>query len=419
MDFKTVLFLKGKVVFVVLIFCFLAFCGIVFTFIRSRQLDKEYISLVEFSKKIGIEVYQSRISINEYILKNDSLSLLAINKNLKNAHELVVSIKSMNDKNTVLKNKRITRDLKANLVTINNHILQLQDQISSESLSDPTSIESLTIHEYKAFQESFSKFEINLDRYLTQRNSNFKGEIFTLSISLFIVLVVCLIIIIRLINTIVIVNKQYVEKTMEIEQKERRRIAIDLHDGLGTLLSSISLYVKLLKKESIANPSVKNNLEHISQLSEMTLESLEDVINNLNPAILNKLGLIQALENICINMNNLGNIYFNLETQNFTLKLSKNTELVVFRICNELMNNALKHSGATESKIELSSTKNKVMLFYSDNGVGFNPQSDIENEADKTGLKNMAKRVETLGGTFSIKSERGEGVQIKIRFKTM
>ncbi|VAW21687.1 hypothetical protein MNBD_BACTEROID01-2455 [hydrothermal vent metagenome] len=414
MNFKTIIFLKSKVVIVVLIFCVLAFGGIIFTFIRSLKLDREHVSLVEFSKNIEIEVFHSRIKLDDYFLVNDTSVNAEVLRHLQKAEDLASSINSFDE--TKIRDKKITRDFNASLTDIKVHIERLMELISLGSWEEESTIDSLIVKEYTGLQKTFLVFEKSIYDYVTKRDSNFKKEIFTLLILIFGFLILCLVLITRLINAYFLVEREYVEKSIEVEHKERKRIAADLHDGLGSLLSSIGLYTKLLEKEFISNDKVNDKLSQVKQLSDMALESLEDAINNLNPSILNKYGLIKSLEIICGKMNEIGNIYFHVESKDFNAKISKNTEITIYRICNELINNTLKHSSANEAKILFYNKKKKVFLRYSDNGIGFDPLFDYSANGGKTGLYNMIKRVESLGGAYSIKSGHGKGVNIFIRF---
>lgn len=418
MNLKTIKFMKGKVVIVVLTFCMLSFSGIVFTVIKSLILDREHLALVEFSKNIEIEVSHSRIKLDDYFLINDTSVNVEILEGLEKAKSLVSSLNSMNGDETKITNKRIIRKFGEILSEIEVHIDRLHELISNTILRDNKTINSAIIREYGNFQKTFLEFENNLHDYIANRNSHFKGKIFTLLISIFGFLILSLVLIIRLINAYHSVKKQYVEKSIDIEYKERKRIAADLHDGLGSILSSIGLYINLLGKEINQNETAEKSLNQLKQLSDMALESVENAINNLNPTILNKHGLIKSLEIICDKMNDIGNTYFHIESENFDINLSENIELNLFRISSELINNTLKHSEANEAKIEFGNKKKKVFLHYSDNGIGFDPSFDYSNNSEKTGLSNIIKRVETLEGTYSITSEHGKGMRVIIHINT-
>ena len=410
--------MKGKVVIVVLTFCMLSFSGIVFTVIKSLILDREHLALVEFSKNIEIEVSHSRIKLDDYFLINDTSVNVEILEGLEKAKSLVSSLNSMNGDETKITNKRIIRKFGEILSEIEVHIDRLHELISNTILEDNKTINSAIIREYGNFQKTFLEFENNLHDYIANRNSHFKGKIFTLLFSIFGFLILSLVLIIRLINAYHSVKKQYVGKSIDIEYKERKRIAADLHDGLGSILSSIGLYINLLGKEINQNETAEKSLNQLKQLSDMALESVENAINNLNPTILNKHGLIKSLEIICDKMNDIGNTYFHIESENFDINLSENIELNLFRISNELINNTLKHSEANEAKIKFGNKKKKVFLHYSDNGIGFDPSFDYSNNSEKTGLSNIIKRVETLEGTYSITSEHGKGMRIIIHINT-
>ncbi len=418
MNFKAVKFLKGKVVIVVLTFCMLSFSGIIFTVIKSLILDREHLALVEFSKNIEIEVSHSRIKLDNYFLINETSANIEILEGLAKARTMVSSLNSMNGDETKITNKRIIRKFSEILSEIEVHIDKLHELISNTILKENKTIDTAIIKEYGEFQKTFFEFENNLHDYIANRNPHFKGKIFTLLISIFGFLILSLVLIIRLINAYHSVEKQYVEKSIDIEYKERKRIAADLHDGLGSILSSIGLYINLLGKEINHDDGTKEKLNQLKQLSDMALESVENAINNLNPTILNKHGLIKSLEIICDKMNDIGNTYFHIESENFHISLSKNIELNLYRISSELINNTLKHSGANEAKIEFDNKKKKVFLHYSDNGIGFDPSFDYSHNTEKTGLNNIIKRVETLGGTYSIISEHGKGMRIIIQINT-
>ncbi|NOY96984.1 MAG: hypothetical protein GXO81_11575 [Chlorobi bacterium] len=371
---------------------------------------------MEFSKNIEIEVFHSRIKLDDYFLVNDTSVNAEVLGYLQKAKDLVSSINSFDERKTNIRNKKITRNFGASLTDIKVHIERLMELVSLGSWEEESTIDSLIIKEYTGLQKTFLVFEKSIYDYVTKRNSNFKREIFTLLILIFGFLILCLVLITRLMNAYFLVERQYVEKSIEVEHKERKRIAADLHDGLGSLLSSIGLYIKLLEKEFLSNDKVNDKLSQVKQLSDMALESLEDAINNLNPSILNKYGLIKSLEIICGKMNEIGNIYFHIESRDFNAKISENTEITIYRICNELINNTLKHSSANEAKILFYNKKKKVFLRYSDNGIGFDPLFDYSADGGKTGLYNMIKRVESLGGAYSIKSGHGKGVNILIQF---
>ena len=123
------------------------------------------------------------------------------------------------------------------------------------------------------------------------------------------------------------------------------------------------------------------------------------------------------MEDLFNKINNTGEVYFELQVENLHYRLSPTTEVILYRICNELINNTLKHSGAKTAKIVLLNNRNKISLRYTDDGIGFNPVIDYYHNGGKTGLKNLASRVESLGGTYKMESNPDQGVDIHIQFR--
>ena len=99
------------------------------------------------------------------------------------------------------------------------------------------------------------------------------------------------------------------------------------------------------------------------------------------------------------------------------MKFDPNIELNLYRICNELINNTLKHANASNLDIEIQQIKKTVMIVYRDNGIGFNPELISNTDEEKMGLRNIINRIESLGGKYKIDSEKGKGVEIMLSFK--
>ena len=403
---------KSKVVIVLVVFTILTFSGIIFTSVRSLKLDKEHLALLEYSKNIDIEVSHSRIHLDDYFLFIDTLKRAEVLKSLEKTEDYISSLE------TLIKNKKEdakTVKLKVSLSKVKRHIEILKKIIITGFQKDIKSIDTDILTEYNDFQQAYQDFDKSFRDFILYENSSFKREIFVLLLSIFGILILCIILIFRLINAFHTVEKQQASKTIEVEFKERKRIAADLHDGLGSILSSIVLFVKLIEKDSF-NKEINVNLEQVKQLSNMALENLEAAINNLNPSILNRYGLIKSIEILCEKINDIGKINCKINALNFDVMLSKNMEINIYRICNELIHNTLKHSGASKVEIDFKNIKKRVSFYYRDNGKGFNTDLIPSNKAEKIGLRNIISRVESFGGTYSINSEHGKGVQITIQF---
>ena len=193
----------------------------------------------------------------------------------------------------------------------------------------------------------------------------------------------------------------------EGEQKERIRIAQDLHDSIGQKLSVMKLLL----------PDDKDNTEmqKISALLDETTTEVRSISHNLIPEILN-FGLLKALEKTAVQINSSPTVRCSLTiAKQLKINLPKQAEVVVFRIVQEILNNMVRHAGASEICIRLSQIKNEFKIFIEDNGIGFDP-SKIEN-SEGLGWKNLKARTKLIGGTLNISTEKGKGSQFEISIK--
>jgi signal transduction histidine kinase len=202
------------------------------------------------------------------------------------------------------------------------------------------------------------------------------------------------------------------ELVMKGQENERSRLARDLHDGVGGLLSGVKLSMSNMKGNvwlSEENAMSFNNV--IAQLDQSIAE-LRRVSHNMMPEALIKFGLKEALENYCENLNLSGNMHVNLQTYGLEKRMEQNNEIVIYRIIQELLNNVIRHAEARNVLIQLFREGNRFNLTVEDDGKGFNAKPDeIQSGA---GLANIRARAEYLNGTVDIISATGEGTSINI-----
>ncbi|MCB0708405.1 MAG: hypothetical protein KDC15_03320 [Chitinophagaceae bacterium] len=198
----------------------------------------------------------------------------------------------------------------------------------------------------------------------------------------------------------------------EGEQKERIRIAQDLHDSIGQKLS----VMKLLLPDGENNTETDNHrLQKISTLLDETTSEVRNISHNLVPEILN-FGLLKALEKTAVQINNSKTVHcFIIKTEWLKINLSKQTEVVVFRIVQEILNNMVRHAGASKINIKLNENSNNLQIFIEDNGKGFDP-SKMEN-SEGLGWKNLQARTKLIGGKLHIAAEKGNGSRFEISVK--
>ncbi len=199
-------------------------------------------------------------------------------------------------------------------------------------------------------------------------------------------------------------TKKLNEAIFDTEQQERQRIARDLHDSVGQKLSVVKMQLSV--KDADVNSS--------SKLLDEAIQDVRNVSHNLMPADLSK-GLIVALENMCeqINFSSTSlKIHLNKTEAIVSLNLDKQHTLLIYRMVQELVNNAIKYAKAQNIHISMDCTKNQLNLNLVDDGVGFDINS-IENK-DGLGIKNIKERVQQMIGNMQLVSKDGNGTQYQI-----
>lgn len=197
---------------------------------------------------------------------------------------------------------------------------------------------------------------------------------------------------------------------IEGEEKERRRLAQELHDGLGQLLSTVKLNISGLD----VNVSGKKEKQlHTSlALIDDACQELRNISHNLMPSALIKLGLIPALKEFTDKINHSGILKIHLQSHGIEQRLNSSIETGLYRIIQELLNNTIKYAHAKNVTIQLIKDENLLTTMIEDDGSGFDVQS-IE-KSNGIGWKNIKSRVQFLRGNFDIDSYPGRGATITI-----
>ena len=203
-------------------------------------------------------------------------------------------------------------------------------------------------------------------------------------------------------------KQKLIEAVMETETNERRRIARDLHDGLGPVLSAINHYFQAYLDAKPENrEAIRNRLQIV--ISE-AIDEVSRISHNISPHVLEKHGLMTALNNLLapLKANEKYEIFFN---PGFDERLDPKIELTVYRCITELINNTLKHAEATKIILDVGYSDGKLAIRYSDNGKGFTPSSG---KRVGQGIPNITNRVESVGGTLSFVSSPDAGISVNI-----
>ncbi len=207
-------------------------------------------------------------------------------------------------------------------------------------------------------------------------------------------------------------QKVRLQAMMETEEIERKRIAEDLHDGIGPLLSTIKINLALFQKNQPNNELITDSAAHIDQVTT----ELRNITYNLIPASLGSFGLGTAVKEFIVKLQNKLPITFYFEEIG-DANLSKSSQVIVFRTIQELINNSIKHSNCDEITVQLIADETTFTVLIEDNGIGF----DLNKAFDKLqsrGLKNIYDRCNALGAKLNIDTQTGRGTTVIIEMKT-
>jgi signal transduction histidine kinase len=201
---------------------------------------------------------------------------------------------------------------------------------------------------------------------------------------------------------------------MEGEEKERGRLARDLHDGLGGILSGIKLKLANIKGNYIVNTEYLDVFDHALDLIDSSIKELRRVAHNMMPETLINFGIKEALQDFCSSISQ-DNLKISYKFFGEAFRFEKPIESTLHRIAQELVNNAIKHANASEILVQVIQEQNRVHLTVSDNGKGFQvPSIDSLKSA---GLQNIRARVQSFNGQFDIDSQPGKGTEITVEFE--
>jgi PAS domain S-box-containing protein len=209
-------------------------------------------------------------------------------------------------------------------------------------------------------------------------------------------------------------EKQKLKTIIATEEKERKRFAKDLHDGLGATLSAAKMYLNIAKRTHNDPERANEMLTEAIDLIDKAGKNAKEIAVNIRPHDLANFGLAVSLQNFVERINNIETIQINLETSKFNAKPDEQQEQHIFRLVNELINNTLKYADAKKIDIKLASDNNLIFIDYADNGKGFDYEKIMKSNKSGTGLDNILERSEVMGGKAKIESVPGEGMNAQI-----
>ncbi len=208
-----------------------------------------------------------------------------------------------------------------------------------------------------------------------------------------------------------ILKQKLFEAVIQTEEKERKRIASDLHDGLGPLLSAAKLYFQAyIDANDIDNKTVIES--KLISIIDSAIDDTSRISHNISPQILEKYGLKIALENFISEIDFNKSIQFDLffeKIDRFDLK----AEITIYRTILELIHNTIKHAKASHISIKVFLSRDTLNVQYEDNGIGFSIEEKL-NEKQGMGLKNIKNRIQSLEGNVLFNSRQNQGMKTVI-----
>lgn len=207
------------------------------------------------------------------------------------------------------------------------------------------------------------------------------------------------------------------QSVLQGQEEERKRLAKDLHDGLGSILSGTKFSFNSIRDHLTIGPESATAFDRSIGLLDQSIQELRRVAHNMMPEALIRFGLDSALNDFCNNINQNSDLH--LTYQSFDLKddmISSEKAGAIYRIIQELVNNILKHAKATEALVQLVKKEDVLSITVEDNGVGFDPMILQDNSG--MGYQNLYNRVAYIGGKMDLQAEIGSGTSIIIEIPT-
>lgn len=199
------------------------------------------------------------------------------------------------------------------------------------------------------------------------------------------------------------------KSVLQGEEAERTRLANDLHDGLGGLLSGVKINLSNMKENAVLTSENLTAFNHALGLLDTSISELRRIAHNMMPETLIHYGLKTALQDFISQTGTTPAIKFSFFGEDF--RYSNEVELTIYRITQELVSNALKHSRAQNILVQLFAETDRLCVQVTDDGIGFD-QDNLNKPEEGKGLRNIRDRVHALNGKFDINSQAGGGTEI-------
>jgi PAS domain S-box-containing protein len=356
--------------------------------IREFDLREENKQLITALKQNNDALNEAIIKLDEnekkfhtiFATSNDSIFILNHRKEVIEANQALYNLLGIKDK---------THNLEILNASIRDKFPVLLHKPLELSKSPDTSISEIDL---KINQGETKTIELNCNRISYVNNQ-------------------CVLSVVRDISERRTFEKKIVEAIISTQEEDQSKYARELHDGLGPLLSTLKMHI-----EWIADTNNVQNKDKIIQHSIHTIDnairSVKEIANNMSPHILQRFGLVEAINSYIYRLKETSKIEF-VVSSNLKDRIASNIEIVLYRILLEIINNAIKHSDAKKVILKFNKQKNALQINCSDNGKGFDV-TRVMSEGQGMGIFNMQNRIKHIGGGFKIISNMNIGTDITI-----
>jgi signal transduction histidine kinase len=212
-------------------------------------------------------------------------------------------------------------------------------------------------------------------------------------------------------------QRELLSAAIQVEEKERERIAKNIHDDVGTLLNFLKLNLHKVAHSADINLN-KSLMEENLKLLEDSIQGIRGVAKDLIPPTLVKLGYIKGLNELCRHINNSGQVIVNFSPDAAATRLPEQTELQLYRITKELLNNIIKHTGAKKIDMEFKEINSSFRLLISHDGRGITSQEAMELSKTQKGLglKSIQSRAQLINAVvqYKIKADHTAFITVEL-----
>jgi len=209
-------------------------------------------------------------------------------------------------------------------------------------------------------------------------------------------------------------ERRVITAIINTEENEKKKFAKELHDGLGPLLSSVKMSLSALGGK-VPDKSGKEILGSANAMTNEAIAAIREISNNLSPHILTNFGLASAIGSFISKINQSKTLIIDFRTNMENERIDPDQEVVIYRAVCELINNSIRHSGASRIDIDMNRLDKFVTLQFSENGRGFDPEALKNKDNTGMGISNIETRVKSINGVFILESFPGKGTNALIK----